>query len=148
MLATTEVKDEYAVYQRVAISRKTTPTFGDVNQLLTANLLPTIILVDSLVRFETNAHVLSNVAPWEAGYVTFIPEMQVGNVLHGPIAEEGSAEIAKKAIMIKRDHVLLSKWAELEPFGEFTKGVANAFPRFNDVNGIFILNTKHATTFA
>jgi hypothetical protein len=68
--------------------------------------------------------------------------------LHGPIAEEGSAEIAKKAIMIKRDHVLLSKWAELEPFGEFTKGVANAFPRFNDVNGIFILNTKHATTFA
>ncbi len=148
MAASTEVRDKYAVFQRVTASRKSDPTFADLNQMLSAYLLPQIILIDSLLRFETNAHVLSNVAPWKAGYVTFIPDMQVGNVLHGPIAEEGSAEIAKKAIMVKRDHVLLSKWAELEPFGEFTKGVANAFPRFNDVNGIFILNTKHATTFA
>jgi hypothetical protein len=95
----------------------------------------------------TNAHVLSNVAPWKTGYVTFIPEMNVGNILHGPIAEETSESLSKKAIMVKRDHVLLSKWSELEPFGEFTKGQANAFPRFNDVNGIFILNTKNATTF-
>jgi hypothetical protein len=148
MAATTEVKDKYAVFQRVTASRKSDPTFADLNAMLAAYLLPQIILIDSQVRFETNAHVLSSVAAWKTGYVTFIPDMNVGNVLHGPIAEESSESLSKKAIMVKRDHVLISKWSELEPFGEFTKGQANAFPRFNDVNGIYILNSLNATTFA
>jgi hypothetical protein len=142
MVATTEVRDKYAVFQRVTASRKSDPTFADMNQMLAAYLLPQIVLIDSLVRFETNAHVLSNVAPWKTAYVTLIPEFQIGNILHGPIAEETSESLSKKAIMVKRDHVLLSKWSELEPFGEYTKGQANAFPRFNDVNGIFILKTN------
>jgi hypothetical protein len=147
MLATTEVKDQYAVFQRVSISRKTTPTLEDVNGMLSAHMLPTIIVIDSSVRFEANDHVLTTIAAWKTGYVTFIPDMNIGNVLHGPIAEETSESLSKKAIMVKRDHVLISKWSELEPFGEFTKGQANAFPRFNDVNNIFILKTD-ATAWA
>jgi len=42
----------------------------------------------------------------------------------------------------KRDHVLISKWSDLEPFGEFTKGQANAFPVFNDVDSIYILKVN------
>ena len=147
MLATTEVTDKYAVFQNVAKSRKTTPTFADLNNMLGAYLYPQIILIDSQLRFETNAHVLSSVAAWKTGYVTFIPDVGVGNVLHGPIAEETAESVSKKAIQVKRDHVLLSKWSELEPFGEFTKGQANAFPRFNDVNGVFILNTGSTSAF-
>ena len=78
-------------------------------------------------------------ASWKTGYVTFIPDLNVGNVLHGPIAEETSEAVSKKAIQVKRDHILISKWAELEPFGEFTKGQANAFPRFTDVDNLFML---------
>lgn len=148
MLATTEVMDKYAVFQNVSKSRKSSPTFEELNNMLGAYLLPKIILIDSTVRFETNAHVLSSVAAWKAGYVTFIPDLKIGNVLHGPIAEETAESVSKKAIQVKRDHVLISKWSELEPFGEFTKGQANAFPRFLDVNGIFIMNSMHVTTFA
>jgi hypothetical protein len=52
MAATTEVRDKYAVFQRVTASRKSDPTLADLNGLLSAYLLPTIILVDSLVRFD------------------------------------------------------------------------------------------------
>ena len=149
MLAAESVQDAYSVYQGVsARARKTAPTFADLNNMLGAYLYPKIILVDSAVRFENNDHALTSVAPWKTGYVTFIADINVGNVLHGPIAEETAESVSKKAIQVKRDHVLMSKWSELEPFGEFTKAQANAFPRFNDVNGIFILNSENASTFA
>jgi hypothetical protein len=147
MAATTEVRDKFATFQRIATNRKISPTLAEVNTMLGADFLPQIILVDSLVRFETPAHAISSVAPWKTKYVTFVPDLNVGNILHGPIAEETSESVSKKAIMVKRDHVLISKWSELEPFGEFTKGQANAFPRFNDVNGIYLLKTD-ATSWA
>ena len=147
MLATAEVRDKYAVFQRVSTSRKTEPTFSDLNAMLDAYMLPQIVIVDSTVRFESKAHALTSIAAWKTGYVTFIPDTVIGNVMHGPIAEETSAELVKVATMVKRDHVLITKWSELEPFGEFTKGQANAFPRFSDVNSIFILKTN-ATTWA
>ena len=149
MLASTSVQDAYSVFQGVsARARKTAPIFDDLNAMLGAYLYPKIIIVDSQVRFENEAHALTSVAAWKTGYVTFVPDIAVGNVLHGPIAEETSESLSKKAIQVKRDHVLISKWSELEPFGEFTKGQANAFPRFNDVDGIFILNSLNASTFA
>ena len=110
-------------------------------------MLPKIIVVDSVARFENAAHSLTNVACWNTGYVTFIPQMQVGNIMHGPIAEETSPVVGNKATMTKRDHVLLSKWSELEPFGEFTKAQANAFPRFTDVDSLFILKID-ATSYS
>jgi len=135
--ANTQVQNEWAVMRNTTI--KATPTAGDLNSLLESRLLPKIIIVDSAVRFESLAHSLTNVAPWKTGYIAFIPDIKVGNILHGPIAEETSESVSKKAIQVKRDHVLLSKWSELEPFGEFTKGQANAFPRFTDADGIHLL---------
>jgi hypothetical protein len=141
--ASTQVQEEWAVQRNT--TTKATPTFGDLSNLFESRLLPKIIIVDSHVRFESNAHALTNVAAWKTGYVTFLPDLKVGNVLHGPIAEETSESVAKKAIQVKRDHILLSKWSELEPFGEFTKGQANAFPRFTDVDGVFILYVNGIT---
>lgn len=147
MLATTEVRDKYAVFQQVTSSRKTAPTFDDLNRMLEGYLLPTIQLIDSSVRFETEAHVQSSLSPWKSGYVTLISEQVVGDLMHGPIAEETAISVQKKAIMVKRDHALISKWSDLEPFGEFTKGIANAFPRFRNVDGIYMMNTGNATTW-
>ena len=135
--ANTQVQNEWAVMRNTTI--KATPTVNDLNNLLESRLLPKIIVVDSAVRFENSEHALTNVAAWKGGYVAFIPDLKVGNVLHGPIAEETSESVSKKAVQVKRDHVLISKWSELEPFGEFTKGQANAFPRFTDADGIYLL---------
>jgi hypothetical protein len=139
LVANTEVQNQYALSLLLDDSRKYSPTLTELNNLLKSRLLPEIILVDSQVRFESNAHALTNVAAWKSGYVTFLNDLKVGNILHGPIAEENSEAVSKKAIQVKRDHILLSKWAELEPFGEFTKGQANAFPRFTDTDSVFIL---------
>lgn len=141
-LATTEVKDTFAAFQRISTSRKNLVALDDLNGMLSALLLPNVVVVDSRVRFENKEHVLSNVAPWKTGYVSFLPDLSIGKVLHGPIAEENAESISKKAIITKRDHVLLSKWSELEPFGEFTKAQANAFPTFNDVDSIYILKSN------
>ena len=141
--ANTQVQNEWAVMRNTTI--RATPTTGDLNNLLESRLLPKIIVVDSAVRFENSEHTLTNVAAWKGGYVAFIPDLKVGNVLHGPIAEETSESVSKKAIQVKRDHVLISKWSELEPFGEFTKGQANAFPRFTDADGIYLLKVDETS---
>jgi hypothetical protein len=144
--ANTQVKNELAV-MRATTFATTEPTLAELNRELESRLLPKIIVVDSMARFENADHALTNVACWKSGYVTFIPQMQVGNIMHGPIAEETSPAVSKKALQIKRDHILLSKWSELEPFGEFTKGQANAFPRFTDVDSLFILKVD-ATSYS
>ncbi len=142
MIATTEVKDTWSVFQGMAKNKAVFLSLDRVNAVLEANMLPTIVIVDSAVRFESFDHALSNVAPWKTGYVSFIPEMKVGRLLHGPIAEETAASIRKNALLVKKEHVLLTKWSQVEPFGEYTKGQANAFPVFNDVDSIYILKTN------
>ena len=141
MAACTEVKDAFALFQRISGSRKSTPTLGDVNTMLESMLLPRIMVVNSAVRFESGDHALSSVKPWKTGYVSFIPTMKIGEMKHGPIAEENSEAVKKNALMVKKDHVLITKFSEIEPFAEFTKGQANAFPVFSDVDGVFILKT-------
>lgn len=142
LAATTEVSDAWSQFQGVSTGKTSLPSLGNVNNMLEAHLLPTIVIVNSAVRFEDLDHTLSSVAPWKTGYVTFIPDAQVGQLKHGPIAEENAPAVKKQAIMTKQDHVLITKWSELEPFGEYTKGQANAFPVFNDVDGLFILKTN------
>lgn len=144
--ANTQVKEEFAVMRSTTFS-SSQPTLDELNREMAARLLPKIIVVDSISKFESADHALTNVPSWKGGYVTFVPQLQVGNILHGPIAEETAPSVSKIATMVKRDHILISKWSELEPFGEFTKGQANAFPRFTDVDSLFILKVD-ATSYS
>jgi hypothetical protein len=145
MLQTTEVKDKFAFFQRITGPRKADVSFSDLNLMLETYMLPQILIWDSKVRFESMGHALTTVPAWTPGRVAFMPDLNVGNVLHGPIAEETSEAVKKISIQVKNQHVLVSKWSEIEPFGEWTKGQANAFPRFTDVNGIFLLRTNNST---
>ncbi len=141
LIATVEARDAYAFFQGVTTGRIAVPGLEGINNMLRTERLPTIEIVDSVVRHETLAHSLSNLAPWKSGYCAFIPDLNVGNVLHAPIAEEDSAEIKKIATTAKVGHVFTSKWAVLDPFGEFTKAQANAFPVLSDVEQIYLLKT-------
>lgn len=140
-VATTEVKDAYAYYQGISQGRIAVPGIDGVNAMLKAERLPQIYLVDSVVRHETLDHVLSTIAPWKANYVTLVSDFNIGNFLHGPIAEENSPEVKKIATMGKVGHILTTKWAVLDPFGEYTKAQANAFPTFNDSAQIYMMKT-------
>jgi heme-degrading monooxygenase HmoA len=45
--------------------------------------------------------------------------------------------------MAKKDFVLMTKWATHEPFSEWTKGEANAFPVLNDPDSLYYLDVEH-----
>ena len=141
LVATDEAKETFAAFRGYSDKTKQLLMLQDVNLFLTGHMLPPIMVVDSSVRFEDEDHSLSTVAPWKTGYVAFVTDQKVGEVKHGPIAEENAEAVRKSAIMTKRDHVLITKWGQVEPFGEFTKGQANAFPTFYDVDSIYLLLT-------
>lgn len=124
---------------------KVMTTLEMVNGYLAANQLPPIVVIDPSVRIEDGDHARTTVNPWEDERVAFLTDLKIGAVQHAPIAAESSPEVAKKATMVKKDFTLLSKWAELEPFKEFTKAEANAFPVLNDPDTIFLLRTNNAT---
>jgi len=100
-----------------------------------------IVLVDPAVRIEDKAHKQTPVNPWEKGRICFVEDLKIGDIQHGPIAAENSPEYKKKAITVKQDFVFISKWAELEPFKEWTKAEANAIPVINDPDTMLILKT-------
>lgn len=101
----------------------------------------TIVAVQPAVRIENADHQRTTVNPWENHRITFLPDLQVGNIQHGPIAAEASDAYNKKAITLKRDFVFLSKWSELEPFKEWTKAEANAIPVVDDPDSVYIMKS-------
>ena len=52
---------------------------------------------------------------------------------------ENSESLKKKAIMVKKDFILVTKFSTEEPFKEWTKGEANAIPVVNDPEAMYIL---------
>lgn len=119
---------------------KLTVTKQVINDYLAAQEKPVqIVVVDPSVRIEDNAHNRVTVNPWETNRVTFLEDLKVGDIQHGPIAAESSEEYKKLATTVKKDFVFISKWSELEPFKEWTKAEANAIPVVNDPDAMYIL---------
>lgn len=120
-------------------------TLAQINEYMAANMLPKIVVVNPSVTFEGEDHARTIINPWADGRVVLVPELNVGNIQHGPIAEENSPEVAKIATQAKQDFVLVSKWATLDPFKEWTKAEANAFPVLNDPTTLYYIRTDNAT---
>lgn len=119
---------------------KLTITKKVINEYLSVQEMPvTIVVINPLVRFEDKAHKRITVNPWEEKHICFLEDLHVGDIQHGPIAAERSAEYAKKATTFKKDFIFISKWSELEPFKEWTKAEANATPVVNDPDAMYIL---------
>ena len=111
-----------------------------INEYIAAQENPvTIVVIDPSVRFEDKAHNRKTVNPWEEKRICFLEDLHVGDIQHGPIAAERSAEYAKKATTLKKDFIFISKWSTLEPFKEWTKAEANAIPVVNDPDAMYIL---------
>ena len=121
---------------------KLTVTKQVINDYLSAQENPvTIITVAPSVRIEDKAHNRTTVNPWEANRITFLEDLNVGDIQHGPIAAENSKEYQKLATTVKRDFVFVAKWSEMEPFKEWTRAEANAIPVVNDPDAMYIMKT-------
>jgi hypothetical protein len=119
----------------------------DLNKLLAKNRLPQIILIDTYVRHEDKNHKRTTLQPWKPGYISFTVEKSFGKTQHGPIAEEDAESVKKYAIQAKKGHCLVTKWSDVDPVVEQTKGEAHCFPVLKGVEDIYILNTNSTTKF-
>jgi len=123
-----------------------TPTLEQANSMLAARGLPTIIIIDQSITIETDSHVQTTANPWTTNYVTFIPDLNVGNILYAPIAEETNPP--EQVVQSKVDGILISKYSDVDPIREFTKGETNAFPSWTRVDECFSLFVDSASAWA
>jgi len=133
----------YALYNGSKVARA--PTLEMVNNFLSGEDRPQIILFDTYLTLETEEHVQSSVNPWTTKYVTFLPEMPCGNMLHCKGAEETNPP--KQVIQAKKGPILISKYSDVDPVTEFTKGEIYAFPIWVNIDQSWIMNTESHTSF-
>ncbi len=116
-----------------------------INTALRAARLPEIRVIDQSIITEERSGVQTKGNPWDTNYVTFLPDVPVGNMLNGPIAEE--LRPPKQVLQSKSGNVLVSKYSVVDPLAEFTKGEANAFPAWKTVANCYSLK-RTATTWS
>lgn len=114
------------------------PPRDAVNAMLRALELPEIIVIDQSLRTEDQAHSRSNVDPWTKKYVVFIPDTNVGELMWSTSAEELNPP--KQVIQSKKGNILVSKWSNVDPVAEYTKGEIYAFPSMPAINEIYRLD--------
>lgn len=121
-------------------------TLDIVNSVLKALRLPELVIVDTSVAIEDAAGNITNANPFDANHVTFIPQVNLGSMFNGPIAEE--IEKPEEVIQSKRSNVLISVKKTFDPVNVITKGEANAFPSWPMVDKCYSLYTNNASTWA
>lgn len=120
----------------------------DINKLLSNMKLPQIIVVeDSDLIFEDDEHKRTELEAWKRGYIAFTIDKKFGRTQHGSIAEEDAESVKKYAIQAKKGHVLVTKWSDVDPVCEKTKGEAHCFPVIDSPETVYYLNTNSTTKF-
>ena len=144
MAATAEVQKYAATWVQNALNTQQTPNLGQVNAALSNSNLPQIRIVDSLVQFEDKDGTRTQVAPWQAGVVAFVPSLTLGNTWYGPQAIDMVTESV--AVVATRTHIKVRKYAREEPeVTEVTRGTSNSFPALAVANQMFLLDTVNAS---
>lgn len=116
-------------------------TLDKVNEYLQANQLPVIELVDENIGVEKDGKI-STIKPFDQDNVSFIPKGNLG-VIRNAIAIESMKPVSTVSYA-NLNRALISKWSENEPFGEWTKVELNAFPAFEAIDGMYILDSVPA----
>ena len=118
------------------------PTIEAFNAYLQSMQLPVVEIVNVRAKIEKNG-VLANVKTWEdKKYVTFVPGGELGKI-HNAIAIEQISPVAGVNYATV-NNILVSKWAQTEPFGEYTRGEIAAFPGLEVSDQMFILDVETA----
>jgi len=136
----------FALYGGSKVKRA--PNLSVANEALRSEGLPQIIVIDTRVAYESVGHVISNVDPWLNStdrFVTFLEDLKCGDMLYGPIAEETNPP--KQVLQAKKGPILISKWSDVDPVAEYTKGELNAFLSWPTIDRVMSLDTEHATTW-
>ena len=119
---------------------------ASVNRLLAARNLPQIVIIETYVGIENKAGTTTLVNPWSDTHILFTPEIVQGAMFNGPIAEE--IEKPLDVIQAKKGNVLVSVKKGFDPVNVTTKGEANVFPSWPNVNQCFNMYTGSTSAWA
>lgn len=149
IMETPKVRASYGLdYYKTKQDYEGTIDIDMMNAYLRKKRLPEIILVeDSELIFEDDDHVRTELPAWEKGYITFSIEKKFGRTQHGPIAEEEADTVKKYAVQAKKGHILVTKWSDVDPVVEKTKGEGHFWPVIDDPGCFYFLNTNSTTKF-
>ena len=121
------------------------PTLDEMNSLLSSLDCPTIEIVRIKPKIETNG-TLSSIDAWEDDkYVTFLPAGSAG-IIHNSLSVEQISPVPN-VDYATLNNILISKWSQTEPFGEYTRGEIAAFPGLEVADQMYIINTESRTGF-
>jgi len=143
------VQDFVAPYMVYGGTRKKlAPSLEIMNDALKGYGFPEAVVIDTRVSIENADHTITSVDPWlhtNDAYVTFLENLQVGNMLWCKTAEEQAPP--KQALHMKKGPILISKYSDVDPVAEYTAGLLNAFPSWPTIDRAWILNTESHTAF-
>jgi hypothetical protein len=118
------------------------PSLDDINNYLSDRGLPIIQLVLGRHSIETNGN-LTVITPWANSQVTFAPAGKLG-IIHNALSVEEMSPVSGVSYALS-SRTLVSKWAETEPFGEYTRGEIAAFPGLEAADNMYIVNVENVT---
>lgn len=138
----------YAIYG--GTRKKRAPNLTLANEALASEDFPQIVIVDTRISYEDVNHTITSIDPWLDAdgadrFITFLEDLKCGDMLHGPIAEETNPP--KQVIQAKKGPILISKWSDVDPVAEYTKGELNAFPSWPTIDRVMSLDSESTTSW-
>lgn len=137
----TEVKNYVSNFLGFKQAGTVLVTLENVNKIMEANMWPVIEIVDEAIGVESDG-AISTIRPFADANVAFIPDGQLGTIKNTIAIEQ--IRPVEKVDYATYQRVLVSKWSETDPFGEWTKGYLNAFPALEAIDSIYLLSTTAA----
>ena len=142
ILASAETISFVAPYVVQALNLNATLTLPSLNAALRGQGLPQIGVIESYIEIEIKGE-RTQVNPWEAGVLLFSETAVLGSTQHSNLADEDVDSTT--SIKVKREHVLIKRFAQEEPLTESVIALANAFPVLNNPAGKWLVDGLNST---
>ena len=143
MLKSTELKQAYAGSLGIAVNTSSvlpTPNLAQAQAFVLGQWGWNLKIVNRSVKTERDG-VKTTVKPWQEGSVVFLTTEEVGTLTWGTLAEMNHPN---KAVTYQTadGFILVSKFHKVDPLKEFTSSQALALPVINNVDEIYLLDSK------
>lgn len=143
MLKSTEFKQAYAGSLDIAVNTNSvlpTPNREKAMNYIMGEFGWKVVLVNRTVKTEKDGN-KTNRKPWAEGAVVFLTTEEVGTLTWGTLAEMNHKN---KAVdyQVADGFILVSKFHKVDPLKEFTSSQALVLPVINNVDEIYLLDSK------
>jgi len=137
ILASDETIAFVAPWVMQATNLTMSPSLTSLNLALKGQGLPVIGVVESFIEIEIKGE-RTKVNPWEPGVLLFSETPTLGDTAHTRLADEDVESTT--SLKVKREHVLIKRFATEEPLTETCLAIANAFPVLNGAGSKWLVD--------